>query len=405
MKTTQLRVAVIGGGIGGLTTALALRRVGAEVRVFERAPEIKEAGAGLGVWANAVRVLDALGVGATLRRAGRPIVTAGIYSDEGRPLCITDVAALSAGLGTPSFVLHRADLLGALLAALPFDTVVTGAEVTGIDERSGEALVHFADGETYAADLVVGADGFSSVVRRHLWGDTPTRYSGQTCYRGVVRMPVARPGLLAEIQGRGRRLGHCPITRDRMYWFACHNAPRKSPEDPRGAKTKLLELFRDWPFELAQAIAATPEYAILRNDLCDRVPLTRWSRGRVTLLGDAAHPMLPNLGQGACTAIEDAAILARSLLEGRNLPEALIRYEAERIPRTTRLVELSWRFGVAARWSNPLLVAARNAMLRFVPESALHAEFLRQLDYDAGIDRLVPRRPRVRVPAELEVVS
>jgi 2-polyprenyl-6-methoxyphenol hydroxylase-like FAD-dependent oxidoreductase len=388
MKTDSLTVAIVGAGIGGLTAALALRQLGAKVRVFERAPEIKEVGAGLGVWANAVRVLDILGVGDRLRTAAQPMKTVGLYSANGRPLSITDMTAFTHTIGTPSFVMHRADLQGALLKAVGSESLETNRECVGLGEFSNKPVVYFASRSDFKADLVIGADGFNSIVRTSLWGDSRICYSGQSCYRGIVRIPIAQPGLLAEIQGPGKRLGYCPFAQDRLYWFACHNAPRNQPEDSRGAKAKLLEMFRGWPFDLPNAIQATPDDAIIRNDLNDRTPLKRWSRGSVTLLGDAAHPMLPNLGQGACTAIEDAAVLARSLQTESDLAAALARYEAERIPRTTRLVNLSRRFGHLARWKNPLLVSFRETVLRLTPDSVMQKEFLSQLDYETGVGLL-----------------
>ncbi len=391
-RTHPLRVAIVGGGIGGLTAAIAFRRIGADVQVFERAPEIKEIGAGVGVWGNAVRVLDDLDVGAPLRSFALPVTTASIYSARGRALSVTDVSELTQQLGVPSFVMHRADLQATLLKALPAGIVTSGAECVRLEQAQCGAVLHFANRGPFDADLVIGADGFNSVIRRELWGETPVRYSGQTCYRGVVAMRVKRPGLLAEIQGRGIRMGHCPISAEKMYWWACHNAAHHEPEGPLGAKEKLLRLFREFPFQLGDAIAATATDAIIRTDLCDRPPLARWSRGASTLLGDAAHPMVPNLGQGACTAIEDAAVLARCVASEPTLALALARYEAERIPRTTRMVQLAWRFGHVARWSNPITVSLREALFRLTPDAAMRKEFLWQLDYDAGVAELPPTR-------------
>jgi 2-polyprenyl-6-methoxyphenol hydroxylase-like FAD-dependent oxidoreductase len=383
-KSRPLAIAIIGGGIGGLAAALALRRHGFNAVVYERAPDIREVGAGLGVWANALRVLDQLGVGAQLRALGQPVEAAGIFSHRGEALSVSDLTELSREVGAPSFVLHRGDLQRELRAALPAEAIVTWAECRGYRTlANGRVQVQFLNQAPIEADLVIGADGFNSVIRTQLCGPTPVRYSGQTCYRGVVRMPVDRPGLLAEIQGPGRRLGHCPLGPDRMYWWACINAPRGEGHVPVVAKAQLTQLFRDWPFGLPDFIAATPADQILRNDLCDRPPLTRWSRGHVTLLGDAAHPMLPNLGQGACTAIEDAAVLAQCLLQDSNIEDALIRYEAERIPRTTRMVELSWNFGRLARLSQPAAVRLREWALRLTPASLMQKELRWQLGYNA----------------------
>jgi len=196
-------------------------------------------------------------------------------------------------------------------------------------------------------------------------------------------MTVKHPGLLAEFQGTGQRLGHCPFAKDRMYWFACHNAAPNEPEDTRGAKVKLVEMFAGWPYAMEEVIAATPDESIIRSDLSDRVPLKTWGADHVTLLGDAAHPMLPNLGQGACTAIEDGAVLAQCLTQAETVDAALRNYEARRIPRTTRLVTLSWRFGIAARWTNPLAVRCREAILKATPENLARQELMRQVGYDA----------------------
>lgn len=394
MKSRPRNIAIIGGGIGGLAAALTLRRAGFNATVYERAPEIREVGAGLGLWANAMRVLDQLGVGRHLRARSQPVETVGIFAADGRPLSVADMTALTAEIGAPSFVVHRADLQRELRAALPAEAIVTWAECRGYRSLpNGRVEVQFNTRDSVEADLVIGADGFNSIIRNQLIGPTPVRYSGQTCYRGIVRAPVLQPGLLAEIQGPGRRLGHCPLGPDRMYWWACINAPRGEGHMPVVAKAQLLSYFRGWPLGLSHYIAETPAETILRNDLCDRPPLASWSRGAVTLLGDAAHPMLPNLGQGACTAIEDAAVLAHCLATEPDTATALARYEAERIPRTTRMVELSWRFGRAARWNQASAVRLREWFLKLAPSSVLRRELRWQLDYHTGFNVLRPGKP------------
>jgi 2-polyprenyl-6-methoxyphenol hydroxylase-like FAD-dependent oxidoreductase len=389
MKSASLNIAIVGGGIGGLAAALALRQAGFQATVYERAPVITEVGAGLGVWANAMQVLDTLGIGARLRATGQPVESAGIYSCTGRPLSVNDLTVLTDEIGRPSFVMHRADLQWELLAALPDEAVVRGVRCQGYRVlANGQVEVNFDGIAPAVADLVIGADGFNSVIRSQLCGPTPVRYSGQTCYRGVVNAPVPQPGLLAEIQGPGRRLGHCPLGPNRMYWWACVNVPAGMRGWPALSGAQLAERFEGWPFGLANYIAASPAGSILRNDLCDRPPLTSWSRGAVTLLGDAAHPMLPNLGQGACTAIEDAAVLARCLRDEASLADALAAYEAERIPRTSRMVKLAWQFGHLARWSHPAAVRLRETIFRLTPGTMMQNELRWQLAYNAGCPAL-----------------
>jgi 2-polyprenyl-6-methoxyphenol hydroxylase-like FAD-dependent oxidoreductase len=218
--------------------------------------------------------------------------------------------------------------------------------------------------------VVVGADGLRSVVRASLFGDAPPRYSGETCYRGVARFRPAEPHVLREVQGRGRRAAVCTIDEDLVYWWAAMVAPEGERDDPKARRAHLREAFRGFAFDFPAALEATEEDAILRHDLCDRPPLPYWSRGVITLLGDAAHPTTPNLGQGACMAIEDAVLLAR-LLAASGPAEAFAAYEAARVARTSAIVQRSLLFGKAGQLRAPLAVWARERLTRAVPAFAL----------------------------------
>jgi 2-polyprenyl-6-methoxyphenol hydroxylase-like FAD-dependent oxidoreductase len=224
-------------------------------------------------------------------------------------------------------------------------------------------------------------------VRRHLWGELPPRYSGQTCYRGIAAFTPTTPNVLREIQGRGQRASVISLGGGRTYWWAARNAPLGEHDDPRARREVLLAVYDGWPFDVPQAIAATPPEAILRNDLSDLAPLKRWGRGRITLLGDAAHPMTPNLGQGACSALEDAVVLARHIARARGalgVPAALAAYEQERIGRARMLVNGSWQFGTLCRWENALAVAIRDRLLASVPRAIHVRQFRKYVDFDAG---------------------
>jgi 2-polyprenyl-6-methoxyphenol hydroxylase-like FAD-dependent oxidoreductase len=394
----DLPVLVIGAGIGGLAAAVALRRAGVPVAVYERAPVLGEVGAGLGLLSNAVRVLDALGLGDVVRAEARPLVTGQFCTSAGRVLQSVPMAEAAAPGAPPSFVVHRADLHRWLLSALPPGFVYTGRECVGIADNGRGERATFADGSHADGVALVGADGFASVVRRHLWGERAVRYSGQTCYRGVAAFTPREPDVLREIQGRGRRASVIYLGNGRTYWWAAVNAPAGERDDPAGRRDALLAWYRGWPFDVPEAIAATDPADILRNDLQDIAPLKRWGRGRVTLLGDAAHPMTPNLGQGACSAIEDAMVLARHL--GRHAKQAaagngaaaaaddpsaaLAAYERERLPRAGMLVKHSWQFGVQGRWKHPLAVAVRDNLTAVVPRAILLRRFRGYIGYDAG---------------------
>ncbi len=354
---------VIGGGIGGLAAAIALKQAGFEVEVFEQAPALAEVGSGLSLWRNALAALDRLGVLGALRALGVSGQEGRVYRPDGRLL--TRMKAESRD-GDPAggmiLLLHRAELHGVLLDAAGRDRVRVGTRCVGIAQDDRGATARFADGREARGDLLIGADGLHSVVRDALAGPAPPRYAGYTVYRGIAAFDPARlvPG---ETWGRGLRIGRWAMTGGRSYWYASHAVPEGQGEPPLGRKSGLLELFRGWHAPIEELLGATDEPAILRNDIYDRPPLARWSVGRATLLGDAAHPMTPDLGQGACQAIEDAVILAGALRASDDIPAGLRTYESRRIPRTSRIVATAHQIGQMARWSNPLACRLRDALM------------------------------------------
>ena len=293
------RVIIIGGGIGGLCTAIGLHRLGLDVSVYEQAPAFAEVGAGLTIWANAIKALRKLGIsedalgGARLRQ--------GVLSSwNGKRLSTSSIEALEPALGAPGLAVHRADLHHALLSALPRDTVQVGYTCTGFEQDPDGVTVCFSDGSTQRADLLVGADGIHSVVRRQLFPGVTLRYAGYPAWRGVVtleRQSLA-PGT-SELWGRGARFGIVPIGNERVYWFATANLPAGLRPAPDERKAELLRRFSAWHAPIEELIKTTPPENILYNDIFDFPPIPRWSEGRVTLLGDAAHPTTPNMGQGA----------------------------------------------------------------------------------------------------------
>lgn len=364
MSTTDTRRAlVIGGGIGGLATAIALRKIGWEVTVFERSDELREVGAGLAIWANAVRALERLGVAGPVRAMRPPAPSGGVYDWRGRPIMVEPLDALEGRVGEISVVLHRAEMLALLLGALGAEHVRLSSPCVGVSQDASGVTATFKDGSSARGDLLVGADGIRSVVRAHLVGDGEPTYSGYTAYRGVVRFD---PNSIApgEYWGPGQRFGAAPMSAGRIYWWATRNAPAGERAMPEQAHALLRDLFAGWADPIPALIAATPPEAVLQNDIADRPPLRRWSQGRITLLGDAAHPTTPNLGQGACMALEDAVALADALAAEHEIPAALQAYERRRIPRTSQIVLQSRRIGQIGQWRNPLACAARDALLR-----------------------------------------
>jgi FAD-dependent urate hydroxylase len=370
----RMHVLIIGGGIGGPAAAIALQQMGIAVTVFERTPELREVGAGLSLWPNAVKALDKLGLGGPLRAMGVPNGSAGIRAWDGTPLVQLTASALEQTFGAPTIVVHRADLQTLLREALAPDTLRLGWEYTGFVQDAEGVTAQFADGQEVRGDLLIGADGIRSATRMQLFGEQPLRYAGYTAWRGVTHFAHDRL-LLGETWGRGRRFGIAPLNQERVYWFATRNAPAGSDAAPDGHKAELLRCFRGRHDPIPAVIAATDTTAILHNDIYDLQPLKRWGHGRVTLLGDAAHAMTPNLGQGACQALEDAVALAAGLRTAGHGSTGLRAYEARRISRARAIVRQSWRVGRIAQLEQPLAVGLRNLVFKHMPSGMSMRQF------------------------------
>lgn len=366
------RVLIAGAGIGGLTAAIALRRAGIEVSVFERADELVEVGAGLTLWANAITSLRKIGCGDLLDAVGKPERGSRILTWRGETLAAPPADAMMKRFGALMMGVHRAELQAALLAKVGPGIVRTGATCTGFRQDDRHVWLTLANGEEVAGDLLIGADGLRSVLRARMFGAAPPRYAGYTAWRGVAQSALRQwdEALVTESWGAGRRFGVVPLANGRVYWFATLNAPEGGQDAPGASKRRLLEMFASWHDPIPAIIAAADEASILRNDIYDRPPLPTWSQGRVTLLGDAAHPMTPNMGQGACQAIEDAVALADHLAASASLASALSGYEAQRLKRANDVVRQSLRLGQVAQWENRWAVAMRDTLLKLLPGSA-----------------------------------
>jgi 2-polyprenyl-6-methoxyphenol hydroxylase-like FAD-dependent oxidoreductase len=223
-----------------------------------------------------------------------------------------------------------------------------------------------ADGRAEPADLLIGADGINSAIRTQLHGERKPRYAGYTTWRGLLDFPedLAPSGHARKLWGPGRRFLYYRVGAGRLYWLALTRARAAGVDEPGAARAAVLGHHRDWETPVPEMIEATPEDAIERVDIADHRPLRRWGAGRVTLLGDAAHAMTPNMGQGACQAIEDAIVLARCLREGDGITGALRAYEAERRKRAAYFQRRSRMTGAMGRWRTPPAVRARDAMIR-----------------------------------------
>lgn len=375
--------AVVGGGIGGLAAAAGLLRAGWSVRLYEQATGFGAVGSGISLWLNALRALDVVGAGERVRSFGALEFAGGVWNPDGRIIRRADTvdAELSA---TSATMVHRADLLDALLDQVPADCRTSGVRVRSVRVENGRTVVEHDAGQS-TVDLVVGADGVHSAVRASMWPDArPPRYVGDTAWRMIVpdQGAATRPG--GETWGPGALFGVVPMRDRRTYCYATARVPAGG----RAAGTELDELrtrFGGWHDSIREMLtAATPEL-VLRNDLYWLPPLSSYVRGRVVLLGDAAHAMTPHLGQGGGQALEDAATLATLLRPGSDVDEALRRYDELRLRRTRAMVIRSRRVGRLATLRSPVAAAIRDTAVRLAPSSLMSRSLTRMLDWHPPI--------------------
>ncbi|MDB5240382.1 MAG: monooxygenase [Spirosoma sp.] len=358
---------IIGGGIAGLTTAIALHGIGIDATVFETAPVMHPLGAGLGLAANAVQAFQRLGIADEIIQAGRQLDAFSILDERGDVVTRTDSRAISHRYGINNFAIHRADLHRVLLSHLSPSVLHTGRRVVQIDEQPDSIRVVFEDGTSHRTDYLLVADGVHSLCRQQLVPGSVPRYSGYTCWRGVVHQPGNTLHEATETWGSSGRVGIVPLTNERVYWFACVNAPGRDEQMRRLTGRDLASRFRDYHAPIPNLLAQTPDEHLLWNDIVDLKPLPRYAFGGILLLGDAAHATTPNMGQGACQAIEDAVVLADELAKDV-MPEYAFRaFERRRLTKTHYITNTSWRIGQLAQITNPLLISLRNGLFKHLP--------------------------------------
>ena len=375
-KSTQV-VVIAGAGIGGLTLGCALARRGRPFRILERAADLRPAGAGIALSENALRALSHIDLAETIRSRGQELGVAGILDQHGRVLIEQRIRDLIAG---STVAMARTTLQQSLLSAMNV-RVETGRAITGYDHLANGVRVHLDDGTRFDASLLVGADGLHSAVRRAMRGPEPPRYSGYTSWRALVDdVDLADPDRFTESWGAGERFGIVPLKDRSVYWFAVADAPAAERSDG-DMRTALLARFGGWHEPIVRLIDATPSERIVHTDIYDRVPIARWFDRYVVLLGDAAHPMTPNLGMGGCQAIEDAVVLDHALDRQPDIPSALAWYQARRIRRANDFVVRSFRVGQVAQLRAAPLRWLRNRAMRAVPVRLAARALAKDLDF------------------------
>lgn len=378
MTNTGKSFAIVGGGIGGLALAIAMQRRGYAVNVFENAPHIKPLGAGLGLAANAVKALSSIGISDDVLAKGKVMQKMVIKSQEGKMLSVTDSEEITKRFGMiNNFTIHRADLHDVLIDHLAPGTLHLGKGCTSFGQHASGVDLVFQDGTTANFDYLIACDGIHSVFRKKLLPASQIRYAGYTCWRAVIDdvPPDFDFEETVEMWGTGSRFGIVPLTQKRVYWFACLNA---NPNDPamRNYKVKdLVRRFATYQDPVVQLLLRTRDEQLIWGDINDIAPIQHFAFGNIALMGDAAHATTPNMGQGACMALEDAAVMANCIEEYHTVEEAFKQFEKKRIQRTTKIVNTSWTLGKVAQFQNPLLASLRNTAIRFTPKSVAEKQF------------------------------
>lgn len=372
MTEAQPKKAIIAGaGIGGLAAAAALSRVGFEVEVYERADEIRPVGSGLSLMCNAMHALHELGIELDLDDRAVRFDSLRLLTTRGRPIRTLRFGEIAARVGQPNFAVHRATLHQALYEQAHDCKVVLGARCTGYQVDGDGVRLDLADGSHARGDVLIGADGFNSVVRKQLVGVEEPVPAGYICWRATPTFahPKVTPGYVAHYWGRGQRFGLADIGNGQVYWWGTKNMSPVQAREWRGGKAGIAATFRGWAEEVGMVIEATPEDSIISLSEQDRPFLENWGKGPVTLLGDAAHPMLSSMGQGAAIAIEDGMVLADSLASAEDVETGLRTYEDRRRPRARAMVAASRGLSRVEQLENPIQALGRDLYFRFAAES------------------------------------
>lgn len=361
-----MRVGIIGAGIGGLTTAIALEALGYEVDIFEKCHVLKQLGVGLGVGGNAIRALQKYGIADQIRSHGNVLLECQ-FRTENDEFLNTLMLSVSE---EENVTIQREKLHEILLNATHAHIHLIKDVVEIIDYE--EPTLKTDDGSKYSYDLIVACDGLHSNIRRQMFPGSEAVYQGYTCFRGTSKAVNIDHRIALEYWGAEGRFGIVPLNNNEVYWFCCMNAKERDSEYRNFNKKKLMHYFKDFPIAVTETLEKTLHDPI-HHDIYDIQPLKQFVKGRVVLLGDAAHATTPNMGQGASQAIEDAICLANQL-KRMPLDEAISSYEKLSVPHTKKVILKSRQIGKSAQLENQLLIQLRNRALKIMPTSLLEQQ-------------------------------
>lgn len=358
--------AIVGGGVAGLSMAIGLASLGKEFLLFERSNELRGIGAGFGLAANAMQAFEYLGLREEVEKIGFYTKTYQILDERGNVLVSPDAQSLSQRYDQKNFTVHRADLHLFLLSKVNEDKMVLRKKFSGLQQQDDYVELYFDDGTSYRCRYLIAADGVRSAVRQNLFPASTPRYAGYTCWRATIENVL---GLQhgSETWGPKGRFGMTPLVGNRIYWYACVNSLPDSPIYRDFTTADLAKQFSAYHSPIPEILENTEDAQLIWNDILDIRPLSNFVRGNIVLIGDAAHATTPNLGQGACQALEDVAVLLDELKSCQSVHKAFSNFERRRLKRTKYITDTSRQIGWAAQWTNPLMIWGRNSLLKAMP--------------------------------------
>lgn len=367
-----MKIAIIGGGIGGLAATAGLHKIGIQAHVYEKASSFKPFGAGIGIGSNAMLALTKLGVAEDIVAAGMPLTEQRFLNSDMKIMNSIDFSLLKDRFGEENITIQRADLHQALFDGVDTAYFHFNKKVSHFTQNTKSVSLTFNNEEIEKFDYVIAADGIHSTFRHTLFPNSKPRYAGYTCWRGITKNKSDVPlHISSEAWATFGRFGWAPLNNGDVYWFACINAPEKDEYYSTLNKHAVAKHFSRYSKTVERLIDETYDDYFLHHDIYDIKPLDTYVQNRIVLLGDAAHATTPNMGQGAGQAIEDAYELMVALQKQPNFGEALVQFDAKRITKANKVIKLSRQIGWAAQWDNYLLVKARDTVFSFIPKSLL----------------------------------
>lgn len=379
---TESEFMIIGGGVAGLTAAIALQSLHRKFVLFEQSQLLHGIGAGFGLAANAMQAFELLGLRDEIEKIGYYLDNYNIRNEKGDTLFKPDTSRISSQYNQKNFAIHRADLHSHLLSKLSTDTILLGKRAFKLEQSETHVCVHFDDGSSHTAKYLLIADGVKSLLRQQLIPSSAPRYAGYTCWRATIDNSKVKLDTGFETWGRAGRFGVTPLVNNRIYWYACVNGQANDQNFRNTTVTDLYERFANYHAPIPTILQETKNEDLIWSDIIDIKPLDHLAYHNILIIGDAGHATTPNMGQGACQAIEDIAVLADELKKDKTTIEAFLSFEKRRMARTHYITQTSRQIGKVAQWESPWFIAVRNTLAKAMPNSIKQYSLTKLLSQD-----------------------